>query len=193
MKNKLGIFLWVFVIACALDILHFLPQASLSRGWSRLFSAGEPGRKSAKTPQAVSLNALSELPSTVGGLKTSLNTLAASLLLLKQTDEEMEKTLSGTRRLNGLLSDEERMLKQAVVYLKPLALHSAVTNKLTMQATRSTQNMEKTIKNSANVSGNILKETKKLYLRAKSMRDSMADTLVAMQNVKNKLPKNLPK
>lgn len=193
MKNKPGIVLWVFVIFCMMDVLHFLPQASPLDGWRGLFSTRAQKNETEKTQGKISLNALSSLPPTVGELKTSLKTLAASLSLLKETDEEMQKTLEGTRRLNGLLSDEEKLLKQAVVYLKPLAHHSGITNKLTLKATRSTRKMEDTIKDSSNVSGDILTETRNLYARAKNMRDSMADTLVAMQNVKNKLPKNLPK
>ena len=193
MKNKFGILLWALVIFCLMDVLYFLPKTSLPDGWRGLFSSHLQKIQRAEPAGKISLGALSELPPTVGELKGSLKSLAASLSLLKQTDAEMQKTLEGTRRLNGLLSDEERLLTQAVVYLKPLAFHSGITNKLTLKATQSTRKMEKTIKNSSNVSGGILTETRNLYARAKNMRDSMEKTLVAMQNVKNKLPKNLPK
>lgn len=182
---------WIVLVFCAADILMFTGKTSMTEGLKALLKPEKIHH--AQTPSSLSPAALSQLPSTMQSLKNALKNLSSSLSLLKDTDAEMQKTVDITKRLNNLLVDEEKLLGQAVLYLRPLAYGSRLTNQLTLQSTKQTRQMENVLKQSYNASVSILKETQQVYAQAKFMRDSMAKTLVSMQKLKDKLPKNLPK
>ncbi len=182
---------WLLLAVCMADIVYLSENTPLRDGWRAFFTSQKAAAKDNNS--SLSLSALTQLPENMTALKSSLKNLSSSLSLLKDIDEEMQKTVDTTGRLNALLVDEEKLLGQAVVYLKPLAFASRTTNALTAKSTEQTRRMENILYDSLNTSAVILKETQQLSSQAKTMRDSMKNTLVSMQKVKDKLPKNLPK
>lgn len=190
MSSVKNIVVWAVLVFFCADILALTGKTSTVEGWSALW---KPVVMTREKPPSLSPSALTQLPSTMQELKNALKTLSSSLLLLKETDAEMQKTVDVTQRLNNLLSDEEKLLGQAVVVLRPLAYGSRKTNMLTLYSTKQTRSMENVLRTSLSASQDILKEIQQVYAQAKFMRDSMAKTLVSMQKLKDKLPKNLPK
>lgn len=184
---------WLLLSVCMADIVHFSENTSLRDGWRAFFTSSPQNAAAKDNNPSLSLSELAQLPENMTALKSSLKNLSSSLSLLKDIDEEMQKTVDTTGRLNALLVDEEKLLGQAVVYLKPLAFASRTTNALTAKSTEQTRRMENILHDSFSTSSDILKETQQLSSQAKTMRDSMKNTLVSMQKVKDKLPKNLPK